>query len=226
MVTDDQARAAAREILAQPEYAAEGQRLEAWFVLLERLLELTPEWLLDSVVWLFDALGAALQAIGRGLALFGLLGGPSEIVGWIAVGLLVSLVIVIVGRWQSAHEGRRRRRVETYERAQTHAGAARDARRLADEGRFLEAAHRLQLGALSLLVEFDWLELARSDPNPTLRRHIARSALPERERHQLVQLVDRLESLWFDARREDRELYEAWRSLDERLVSLVAGGRG
>jgi hypothetical protein len=226
LVTDEQARAAAREILAQPEYADEGQSLEAWIALLERLLELTPDWLLDSVVWLFDALAAVLRAISRALALFGLLGEPSEIVGWIGVVLLVSLAIVMAWRWRSAREGSWRRRVETYERARTHADAAREARVLAGEGRFLEAAHRLQLGALSLLVEFDWLELARSDPNPTLRRRIARSALPERERRQLVELVDRLESLWFDARREDPSLYGAWRSLDECLVSLVAGGRG
>jgi len=100
LVTDEQARAAAREILAQPEYAAEGRSFEAWIALGERLLELTPDWLLDSVVWLFDALAAVLQAIGRGLALFGLLGGPSQIVGWLGAGLLVSLAIVIAWRWR------------------------------------------------------------------------------------------------------------------------------
>jgi hypothetical protein len=75
-----------------------------------------------------------------------------------------------------------------------------------------------------MLIEFDWLELARSDPNRTLRQRVASSSLPERERNKLITLVDRLEALWFDEPREDRELFEEWLALDERLSRVGSGG--
>ena len=82
----------------------------------------------------------------------------------------------------------------------------------------------MQLATLALLIEFDWLELARSDPNRTLRERIRASSLPGRERDQLIDLVDRLEALWFDEPREDRSLFEAWLALDARIVAIATGG--
>jgi hypothetical protein len=230
LVTDEQARAAAREILARDEFSRWEHDFEAWLALLERLIALTPEWLIGLLGWLQEALITLLSGLGRFLRLFGVFGGSPEIVGWLAMCLLAAALIVWVWRWQSARQEGRRRHATRHVPARGHVEALREAKALARQGRLLEAAHRVQLATLALLIEFDWLELARSDPNRTLRRRIAESELPERECRQLVQLVDRLEVLWFgppkqggNAGREDSELFEAWLSLDERIVSLAAG---
>src|SRR5204862_156545 len=49
---------------------------------------------------------------------------------------------------------------------------------LARRGLFLEAARRVQLAALGLLLRARVLELGRSDPNRTLRRRLRDAALP------------------------------------------------
>jgi len=99
----------------------------------------------------------------------------------------------------------------------------RDAARLAGSGRLLEAAHVMQLACLRELLDRGAIELRRHDPNPVLRARVARSGLPDRERGEFVALLDRLETRWFRdrAQREsDRALFDAWRSLHERLVAL------
>ena len=53
---------------------------------------------------------------------------------------------------------------------------------------------------------------------------VAASALPEVERGKLIALVDRLEALWFDEPRNDRDLFEEWRALDDRLLRMATGG--
>src|SRR6266705_826814 len=84
---------------------------------------------------------------------------------------------------------------------------------LARRGLFLEAARRVQLAALDLLLRARVLELGRSDPNRTLRRRLRDAALPEAERGDLLALIDWLEQRWFRDRSEERELYDRWRSL-------------
>ena len=92
---------------------------------------------------------------------------------------------------------------------------------LARRGMFLEAARRVQLAALELLLRARVLELGRSDPNRTLRRRLRDAALPEAERGDFLALVDRLEEHWFRDRSEDRELYDRWRSLHARLGTVL-----
>jgi hypothetical protein len=238
LVTDEQARVAAREILSRDEFTRWNQDFEAWLALLERLIAGTPDWVIASLDWLQAAFIAVLYGLGRVLAVFGVFGGAEDIVGWLAACLLAAIVIVWLWRWRSIRQAADRKRASSRVPARGHAEGLREAKALAREGRFLEAAHRVQLAVLALLIEFDWLELARSDPNRTLRQRIGDSALPERERRQLVELVDRLEALWFGPRQErvasleggrlsqdeDPELFEAWLSLDERIVSWTAGG--
>src|SRR6266403_795887 len=84
---------------------------------------------------------------------------------------------------------------------------------LARRGMFLEAARRVQLAALDLLLRARVVELGRSDPNRTLRRRLRDAALPEAERGDLLALIDWLEQRWFRDRNEERELYDRWRSL-------------
>jgi HEPN domain-containing protein len=94
------------------------------------------------------------------------------------------------------------------------------ARALAGEGHFLAAAHHVQLAALQLLLEGRFVELARSEPNATLRRRLARSSLPESICGDFLALLDRLEGHWFRDRKEDRELYLDWCQLHTRLDAL------
>jgi hypothetical protein len=92
---------------------------------------------------------------------------------------------------------------------------------LARQGMFLEAARRVQLAALDLLLRTRMLELGRSDPNRTLRRRLRDAALPEAERGDMIALIDRLEQRWFRDRSEDRELYDRWRLLHARLGAVL-----
>jgi len=92
---------------------------------------------------------------------------------------------------------------------------------LARRGMFLEAARRVQLAALDLLLRARVLELGRSDPNRTLRRRLREAALPEVECGDLLALIDRLEERWFRDRSEDRELYDRWRALHTRLGAVL-----
>jgi len=91
---------------------------------------------------------------------------------------------------------------------------------LARAGRLLEAAHRLQLGVLALLLRCRVIELARSEPNRTLRRRLRQAALPQAERRELLSLLDRFEERWFRDRIDDPELYTGWRQLYQRLNAL------
>jgi uncharacterized iron-regulated membrane protein len=226
LATDEELRSAAAEILGANEFTRWHTGYESWLNLLERIGELIPDWLIQAYSWIQQAARAVFQWIAEVLRLFGVLGDVGEGIGWVAVCILVAALIVLGWNWQKRRKARDRR-PDTSQRSagRSHAQALREAAALARRGQTLEAAHRVQLATLALLIEFDWLELARSDPNRTLRRRLRESALPTRERHELISLVDRLEALWFDVPREDRLLFEDWVSLDERIVSIATGGR-
>ena len=229
LVSDEEARAAAQEILAQHEYTRWGVDFETWLRTFEALIDLVPSGVIDALRWLQEMLIERLlvhilSGLAQFLSLFGVFGESSTALGWLAVCLLLATAIVLAYRiygadlFDSPTENGARRS------SRTHSEAIAEARALAAEGRFLEAAHRVQLATLAMLIKFDWLELARSDPNRTLRQRVASSSLPERERNKLITLVDRLEALWFDEPREDRELFEEWLALDERLSRVGSGG--
>ena len=98
---------------------------------------------------------------------------------------------------------------------------ADEAQALAREGRYLEAARRLQLACIEALLRRGQLELQRFEANRTLRRRIAASGLPPAERGELLTLLQRLETRIFRDRTEDRALYEAWLALHGRLAGGV-----
>ena len=225
MATDEEVRSAAAEILAGSEFTRWHTDYESWLALLERIGGLTPDWMIEGVAWVKRAASAIFEWIGEVLRLFGVLGDVGEGVGWVAVCVLIALSIVVAWNWQMRKTWHRQSSTAQRSPGRDHAEAIREAGALARMGQFLQAAHRVQLATLALLIEFDWLELARSDPNRTLRNRLRESALPKRERSELIALVDRLETLWFDAPREDRLLFEDWLSLDERIVSIATGGR-
>jgi len=103
---------------------------------------------------------------------------------------------------------------------------AAEANALAEGARFLEAAHTLQLACLASLLSGGALELERHEPNRTLRaRLLGARALPEAERREFLDLLDRLEARWFRDRSPepgDRELFAAWRGLHRRLRARPA----
>jgi len=225
LVADEAARAAAREILAEDRFTRWNHDYEAWLRMLERLAHLVPDWMLDVVAWLDRVLTAIADAIERVLAFFGVFGEVGDGVGWIALALIAAAIVFLVFSWRERNVLRTRALAPGRSPGRVHADALGEARTLAGQGRFLEAAHCVQLATLAMLIQFDWLELARSDPNRTLRERVQASPLPERERRQLIDLVDRLEALWFNEKLDDAALFDDWMRLDERLTVLATGGR-
>ena len=67
MVSDEEARAAAREILAQAEFTRWHSDYEAWLRALEALVEWLPDWLFDVVAWLKEYVleGIILELLRR-----------------------------------------------------------------------------------------------------------------------------------------------------------------
>ncbi len=194
---DDRIRALAAEILARPEYARWRPRSLAW-------LEQLRQWIMDFFRWSGDLAVTAPVLYWTMVAVLLLIGSA----------LLVHVVISL-------------RAALAQPRAGANAGAADDdphllerAEGLAGRGLFLEAARYVQLAAIDLLIRRRVLELSRADANRILRRRLADALLPPAECRELTRLLDRLETLWFRDRTEDRELYESWRSLYTRLDAL------
>jgi hypothetical protein len=223
LVADEEARRAAAEILGAEEFTRWHTDYDAWLGLLERIAQLIPDWLIDLISWIERVANTIFDWVAEFLRFFGVLGDVSKGVGWIAFCILLSALIAIGWHWQS-----RRSRQGITQRVPRNPGlehqeALGEAGALARTGQYLQAAHRVQLATLALLIEFDWFELGRSDPNRTLRDRLRESALPKPESRQLIELVDRLEALWFDEPRDDRALFEDWIALDERIVSIATG---
>ena len=227
MVSDEEARAAAREILADGKFTRWHEDFDAWLRAFEGLLALLPDWLIEGASWVLEMLKMVLLAfldiLGWLLGFFGFIDTPHALVGWVGAALLVAIACVLAYRVAGDRFSNGRERTPHEPAPVGHADAIREATALASRGRFLEAAHRVQLATLSFLIERGWIELARSDPNRTLRQRVAASSLPQDARGDLIALVDRLEALWFDAPVEDRALYEAWLALDTRILRF---GRG
>jgi hypothetical protein len=112
---------------------------------------------------------------------------------------------------------------EVRERARaTGPGFLEQAESLARENRFLEAARRVELGVIELLLRRRVIELSRSDPGRALREQVQSSALPEAERSALIALQRRLEAGLFRENKADHSLYQDWLDLHQRLDSVAA----
>lgn len=104
---------------------------------------------------------------------------------------------------------------------------AEEAAELARLGRTLEAAHRMELACIELLLRGGALELRRHQPNRVLRGRIASSPfLSSADRSLFLELLDRLETRWFRDRSAEvphDALYEQWCGLHGRLLAALEG---
>jgi hypothetical protein len=230
-VSDDQVRSLARELLAREEFAQWrgppgaleqlrqavvewGHRLVEW---LRGLWQWVPDWMRDA----FELVRTVLGDLLRALVGDGPVATPLRwLLGFALLALVVAAAVVVARSLRDAlaRAGGPEPPAGPEGREQSLLG---EAERLACSERFLEAAHCAQLAALELLLKRRWIELARSEPNRTLRQRLAKTSLPEAERSEFASLLDRLESHWFRDRTEDRDLYLAWRGLHARLVDLA-----
>ncbi len=198
-LSDEQIRSLAAEILSRDDYYRPGVAEEAWRAALARVLGF------------FDYLEALRVA--------------SPVVFWlILIGLLLTALVLLVHVVWTVRLALRMPSPQTRDSGQRAAEPAflEQAEALAGEERFLEAARRIELAALELLLRNRVIELSRSDPGRALREQVRRSELPEAERSSLIALQRRLEAGIFRERAADRSLYRAWLDLHRRLEAVVA----
>jgi hypothetical protein len=197
--TDEELRALAREILAREEYAQWRSFTAAGF---DELVDWFAEWI-DGLRLLADT-----SPILYGLMLLGLALVAAALVAHIVWSVRVAMRVSAAAADRGVRTAPRRDFVV-------------EAQELAGAGDFLAAARRLQLAVLRLLVERDYVELARHEPNSVLRRRVQQAAgLPEEARAELRARIRELERSWFRDRSGDRALYQSWTALYARLDAL------
>ena len=194
--SDDVLRSLASQILARPEYAKFRPFDAAWWVELKSALLALQSWVEGLDPWLYATL----------------LGG--------LVLLLALLVFHIVWSLRAALGTEARSNPGA---ANAHATALDgQARRLAEQGYFLDAAHQMHLACIDQLLRTGILELHRHDPNRTLRKRLRATSMSDDSKAVFLSLLERLERRWFrdhTADASDRELYDEWRNLHDRIGS-------
>jgi hypothetical protein len=196
-ITDEHVRSVAKQILSHAPYSAwrGNEMILPW-------LERFNEWLRQWNDWV-GSLPAFTQVV--------IIGGMMLVASLLLAHVVWSVMVALRTKAPppAATSGRR-------------AGVRAEAEALAAQGRFLEAAHRLQLATIELLVSQRRLALSRFEANRVLRRRVREASLPVHEGRTLLDLVDRLERGWFRDRAGDAELYGAWRDLHARLARGAA----
>jgi len=189
-------RSLASEILARPEYAQFRPFDEKWWMHLASALLRLQNWV-------------------AGLGLFEyalLLGGLVLLLALLVFHIVWSLRIALATPSNAEHGG-----------GDTQAaGFDTRARRLAEGGYFLDAAHQMHLACIDRLLREGVLQLHRHDPNRTLRKRLKAASLSEDLKAVFLSLLERMERRWFRdhmADASDRELYDEWRMLHDRLGS-------
>lgn len=105
---------------------------------------------------------------------------------------------------------------------QTPVDPIAQADRLAANGRYLEAAHRLMLASFRALAERSVIELTPERSNRWIREALRGSNLAKNLAGELDELIGQTEHRWFGKRENDPEIYAIWRSAFERLSSALA----
>ncbi len=197
-ITDEHVRALAKEILSRDPYGGwhANEMILPWLQRLNAWLEQWNNWV--------GSLPAGMQVV--------ILGGM----------ILVSMLLLGHVVWSVMVALRTKAPEQASPIAAGGPGFAAEAEALAAQGRFLEAAHRLQLATIELLVSQRRLALSRFEANRVLRRRVREASLPVSDGRALVDLVDRLERGWFRDRAADAALYGDWRALHARLAHAAA----
>lgn len=200
-LTDEQVRATAADILQRAPYAR-WRNSEAVIAVLEPILR----WLGRLNGWLLDL--ALRQPVLYWLLIGGLLLVAAVLLAHVAwsVRIALSLPAPPPARRDAAGGG---------------PSLFAEAEALAARGRYLDAAHRLQLATIEVLLARRLISLSRFEPNRVLRARLRGAALPEPERRALLALVDRLEARWFRDRANDADLYGDWYALHRRLSAVA-----
>jgi hypothetical protein len=196
--SDEQVRELAAQILARPKYAH--WRAEGRLGTLQHLLDLLARFL----EWLRNL--ADTQPLLYLLLMLLLFASFAALLTHIVYTMRIAM----------------RRRAPVVSAPPAPPGLLDQALALAGAGMFLDAAHLMQLAVIELLLQRGILELARSEPNRTLRERLRRADLPPTERGELTRLLDQLERQWFRDRSADQSSFEAWRSLYARLAGSAA----
>jgi hypothetical protein len=194
--SDDALRTLASQILARPEYAQFRPFDEKWWIHLESVLLRLQSWVAGLGPWEYALL----------------LGG--------LVLLLALLVFHIV--WSLRAALGTPSDADNRNMDRQPAGFDTQARRLAEEGYFLDAAHQMHLACIDRLLREGVLQLHRHDPNRTLRKRLTASSMSEDLKAVFLSLLERMERRWFRdhiSDPSDRELYDEWRILHNRLGS-------
>lgn len=191
-------RELARQILARPEYAqaTSDTRLQAF-------------------------LRGLLEELGR----LGVLRVDAPVLYWsMVIGLLAVLAAMIVQIVRAIRTALRLPEPEHWTAAATGEipiDPVGQADKLAAQGRYLEAAHRLMLASLRALAERAVIELTPERSNRWIRMALRTSNLAQNLGEELDELIERTERRWFGNREDDPEIYANWRSAFERLSSAL-----
>jgi hypothetical protein len=186
----------AHQILARPEFAAASDA----------------KWMTD---W--------GQRIGRWIARLEILRDGNPLVYWTIFGGVIAIAIALFGHiiwtiWIATHTHTPR---ENQIARATAPDLAAEAARLAAQGYYLEAAHRLMLASFRTLGERAVIELRPDRSNRWIRGALHKSALGAELADDLDRLVERTERRWFSDREDDPAIYTQWRAAFERLSSAA-----
>jgi len=195
--SDDALRSLASEILARPEYTQFRPLDERWWRQVASALQRLQSWVAGLGTWEYALL----------------LGGLVLVLALLVFHIVWSLRVALRTPSSSDHGGRHPQ----------VAGFDTEARRLAQEGYFLDAAHQMHLACIDRLLREGVLQLHRHDPNRTLRKRLRASSIREDLKAVFLSLLERMETRWFRdhmADVSDRELYDEWRILHDQLGLL------
>jgi hypothetical protein len=199
-LSDEQVRTTAVEILQRAPYTG-WRNSEAVLAALEPILR----WLSHLNDWLLDL------ALQQPVLYWLLMGGLLLVAGLLLAHVLWSVRIALSMPAPAA----------TPRVAAGGPSLVAEAEALAAQGRYLDAAHRLQLATIELLLTRRLIALSRFEPNRVLRSRLHGAALPDPERRALLALVDRLEARWFRDRANDAALYGDWYALHRRVSGVA-----
>lgn len=187
-IGDAPARQLAAEILSRPEYA---QYREQHY-----------DWLSKFLAWLkhvFDVL-PSLQRTAP-LLYWSMLLGLAAIAALLLVHMIRTVRLALRSPTPPPSAAR-----------QADRDFPAEARALAADGAYLEASHRLLLGSLAQAARAGVIELKPDDGNRAVCDKLRRSRLPAELSARLVALIQETDAIWFGARAQRPELYEAWRA--------------